>query len=167
MTVAAYAGTHGYRDETELFQIAFNDGEEFARRHLAALGTADGHRIGVERHYFLPGIHRAVLKTFVEEEHVHQLLDAMFLWWNERPGLAAARPLRPHEDIEVVVDDEVLSSIGCDEAGGKVNPLITKQRVSNRETAAAQRLCALFRKVVLFWEAYGKPGGHFLACRWD
>jgi hypothetical protein len=60
------------------------------------------------------------ITTFVEEEIQHQLIDAMFPWWDERPGLAAARPLRPA--VTEVPDedcDEVLSNIGSQPVGAR------------------------------------------------
>jgi hypothetical protein len=112
--VGAYARDVGYADEAELWHIAVNDRAEFERRHLDTLQTRDAHIIGVERTHYLPGIRRAVVVTFIEEELVHQLVDVMFPWWDTRPGLSPARPLRPANAKPVDVDDDMLSSIGRD-----------------------------------------------------
>jgi hypothetical protein len=110
--LTAYTRDVGYADEAELFRIAFNDRDEFERRHLDTLQTRDPHIIGVERTHYLPGIRRAVLKTFVEEEHFHQLLDVMCPHWDARPGLSPVRPLRPADAEPADVDDAVISDIG-------------------------------------------------------
>jgi hypothetical protein len=72
------------------------------------LRTSDPHIISVERHHYLPGLHRAVVVTFIEEGLVHQILDVMFPWWDSRPGLSPVRPCKPANYEPVDVDDEVL-----------------------------------------------------------
>jgi hypothetical protein len=122
--LSAYADSCGYRDETELCQIAFGDGEEFYRRHAAANppsydihqvhpSCAKGYRDACDAAKREDAFHvrRAVLATFIEE-HVHQILDAMFPYWDTRPGLSPVRPLRPANAEPVDVDDAVLSDIG-------------------------------------------------------
>jgi hypothetical protein len=54
----------------------------------------------------------ALVGLFVEEEFVHQWLDLTFPHWTDRPGLAAARPLRPAVAEAVEADDAVISDIG-------------------------------------------------------
>jgi hypothetical protein len=78
------------------------------------LTTRDPHIIGVERTHYLPGIRRAVVVTFIEEELVHQVIDVVFPWWESRPGLSPVRPCRRANYQPVEVDDDTLSSIGRD-----------------------------------------------------
>jgi hypothetical protein len=104
--LSAYADACGYADEAQLCQIAFGDGEEFHRRHAAANPPSEAKR--EEAHH----VRRAVIERFLTEEAVHTALDAQFPHWTDRPGLAAARPLRPANAEPVEVDDAVISDIG-------------------------------------------------------
>jgi hypothetical protein len=36
----------------------------------------------------------AVIRQFIEEELVHQVLDVVFPWWDSRPDLSPVRPCR-------------------------------------------------------------------------
>jgi hypothetical protein len=67
--LAAYARVSGYRDEAELLHVALNDYPEFERRHLAHIvKSRDPHIVGVERHYHLRNLRRAVIERFITEE---------------------------------------------------------------------------------------------------
>jgi hypothetical protein len=35
-----------------------------------------------------------VIREFLKEELVHQVLDVVFPWWDSRPGLSPVRPCR-------------------------------------------------------------------------
>jgi hypothetical protein len=84
----------------------------FERRHLDTLQTRDPHIVGVERTHYLPGIRRAVVVTFIEEDLVHQVLDVMVPHWDSRPHLSPVRPCKPANFEPIEVDDDVLSDIG-------------------------------------------------------
>jgi hypothetical protein len=126
--LTGFARALKFKGEAELFRVALSDGADFAKRYVevkppryncfscAGVEETRELRKGLyeERVEESSHVRRAVLTTFVEEELVHEVIDAMFPWWDERPGLAAARPLRPANEERVEVDDEVLSSIGRD-----------------------------------------------------
>jgi hypothetical protein len=107
--LTGFARALKFRDEGELFRVAADSAAEFAKRYIAvkpprysAFSCADPvrHRelregLYEERANQANDVREYVVRKFLEEEIVHQCLDDMVWFGNDRPGLCAARPCRP------------------------------------------------------------------------